>query len=40
VDFHLNLRTAVRVQADYLGTDLLKLGESNWQIGAGVVFNF
>jgi hypothetical protein len=40
VDLHLNVRTAVRVQADYLGTDLFKMGQNNWDAGAAVVFNF
>jgi hypothetical protein len=40
VDFHLNVRTAIRVQADYLGTRLFSEGQSNFQIGGGVVFNF
>jgi len=40
VDFHMNPRTAFRVQADYLGTDLFSIGQTNWDIGAGVVFNF
>ncbi len=40
VDIHTNARTAFRFQFDYLGTDLFKLGESNWQAGAGIVFNF
>ena len=40
VDLHLNVRTAIRVQADYLGTSLFSMGQNNWQAGAGVVFNF
>ena len=40
VDIHVNARTAFRVQADYLGTALFSRGQTNWQIGAGVVFNF
>ena len=40
VDMHLNVRTALRVQFDYVGTDLFKLSQSNWDAGAGVVFNF
>jgi hypothetical protein len=40
VDIHMNARTAFRVQADYLGTALFSRGQANWQIGAGVVFNF
>jgi len=40
VDFHLNVRTSIRVQADYLGTRFVGEGESSFQIGAGVAFNF
>jgi hypothetical protein len=40
VDVHLNIRTAIRLQFDYLGTDLFKLSQNNWDAGAGVVFNF
>jgi hypothetical protein len=40
VDIHINTRTAFRLQADYLGTTLFSMAQSNWQIGAGVVFNF
>ena len=40
VDIHMNPRAAFRVQFDYLGTDLFKAGQTNWQVGAGVVFNF
>jgi hypothetical protein len=40
MDIHMNVRTAFRVQADYLGTALFSRGQTNWQIGAGVVFNF
>ena len=40
VDIHMNSRTAFRAQFDYLGTRLFSLNQSNWQIGAGVVFNF
>lgn len=40
VDFHVNVRTAIRVQADYLGTRFFGEGESSFQIGAGVAFDF
>ncbi len=40
VDFHLNVRTAIRVQADYLGTGFFGEEESSFQIGAGLAFNF
>jgi hypothetical protein len=40
VDLHLNVRTAIRVQFDYVGTSLFSVGQNNWQAGAGVVFNF
>jgi hypothetical protein len=40
VDIHMNPRTAFRVQGDYLGTELFKQNQVNWQAGAGVVFNF
>jgi hypothetical protein len=40
VDLHLNVRTAIRVQFDYLGTFLFSATQNNWQAGAGVVFNF
>jgi hypothetical protein len=40
VDIHMNQRTALRLQADYLETNLFKMSQSNWQVGAGVVFNF
>jgi hypothetical protein len=40
VDIHLNQRTAFRFQFDYLGTDLFSLAQTNWQTGAGIVFNF
>lgn len=40
LDIHMNPRTAFRVQLDYLGTDFFKQSQVNWQIGAGVAFNF
>ena len=40
VDIHMNPRTAFRAQFDYLGTRLFSMNQSNWQVGAGVVFNF
>ncbi len=40
VDFHMNTRTAIRVQGDYVGTALFKQPQSNWEVGAGLVFNF
>jgi hypothetical protein len=39
-DFHLNPRTAFRVQGDYVGTALFSEPQNNWEVGAGVVFNF
>jgi hypothetical protein len=40
VDIHLNGRTAIRVQADYLETGLFSRSQSNFDVGVGVVFNF
>jgi hypothetical protein len=40
VDIHMNPHAAFRVQFDYLGTDFFKQSQANWQIGAGVAFNF
>lgn len=39
-DFHLNPRTAFRVQGDYVGTALFKTAQTNFEVGAGIVFNF
>lgn len=39
-DFHLNPRTAFRVQGDYVGTALFKEPQTSWRVGAGIVFNF
>ncbi len=40
VDFNLNRRTAIRVQADYLLTNFLALRQDNIQVSAGLVFRF
>jgi len=40
VDMHLNARTALRLQADYLETSLFSRVQNNFQVGVGVVFNF
>ncbi len=40
VDMHLNVRTALRLQADYLETSLFSRVQNNFQVGVGVVFNF
>jgi hypothetical protein len=40
VDFNLNHRTAIRVQADYLLTNFLALRQDNVQVSAGLVFRF
>jgi hypothetical protein len=39
-DYHLNPRTAIRLEADYLGTHLFFANQAHWQIVAGAVFNF
>jgi hypothetical protein len=39
-DFHLNPRTALRVQGDYVGTALFKEPQTSWGVGAGIVLNF
>jgi hypothetical protein len=39
-DFHLNPRTAFRVEGNYLGTALFKEPQASWQVGAGIVLNF
>jgi hypothetical protein len=40
VDMHLNERAALRAHFDYLGTALFSRSQSNFQVGAGVVFSF
>ena len=40
MDFHLNTRTAIRAQADYLGTRFNGSIQRNFQAGAGLVINF
>jgi hypothetical protein len=39
-DFYLNGRTAIRTQADYLGTHLGPTFQRNFQAGAGLVIDF
>lgn len=40
VDLHFNPRTAFRLEVNYLGTAIVSKPEYNWQVGAGIVFDF
>jgi hypothetical protein len=39
-DFHLNPRTAVRVEVDWIGTRFFSLNQRHFQVVTGLVFNF
>jgi hypothetical protein len=39
IDWHLNPRTAIRAEADYLGTRLSGSAQNNFQLVVGLVFN-
>jgi hypothetical protein len=39
-DYHLNPRTAIRLEGDYVGTHLFFANQAHWQIVAGIVFSF
>jgi hypothetical protein len=40
VDIHASVRTAFRLEGDYLGTRFFALNHRNYQVVSGIVFNF